>query len=178
MQLRLQNLWLKIFVLLQSLFLNVALFCVNAGGECKKAFLCMYSQWEIVLIFSGSVSFAFNRGNLHSVIVLTVSMTVYVSRQFEAEPQRYINKNRVRYRYLDNEVSCQQLFCRICPAIQWPNLGNLLHTKWVMPNETTGWRYVCKKKQLTFGFTPSHKSIYLHIAHSIFIHVCLWAELG
>ena len=33
------------------------------------------------------------------------------------KPQRYINKNRVRYRYLDNEVSCQQLFCYIRPAI-------------------------------------------------------------
>ncbi len=22
--------------------------------------------------------------------------------------------------------------CHICPAIWWPNLGNLLHTKWVM----------------------------------------------
>jgi hypothetical protein len=35
----------------------------------------------------------------------------------KAKPQRYINKNRVSYRYLDNEVSCQQLFCHIQPTI-------------------------------------------------------------
>ncbi len=29
------------------------------------------------------------------------------------KPQRYMNKNRVRYRYLDNEVSLQQHFVKI-----------------------------------------------------------------
>jgi len=28
-----------------------------------------------------------------------------------------IHKSRVHYRFLDNEVSCQQLFCHIRPAI-------------------------------------------------------------
>jgi len=46
--------------------------------------------------------------------------------------------NRGIYRYLCNEASNQQLFCCICPAVQWPNLGNLLHTIWVMQNKTFG----------------------------------------
>jgi len=53
-------------------------------------------------------------------------------------------------RYLCNEAVNQQLFCCICPAIWWTNLGNLLHTIRVMPNKT--------KKQLIFGFTPSIES--------------------
>jgi hypothetical protein len=43
--------------------------------------------------------------------------TAVPTQTINKNPQRYINKNRVCYRYLDNEVSCQQLFCCICPAI-------------------------------------------------------------
>ncbi len=38
------------------------------------------------------------------------------------KPQRYINKNRMRYRYPDNEDRCQQLFGHIFPAIYGANL--------------------------------------------------------
>jgi len=47
----------------------------------------------------------------------------------------------VHYRFLDDEVICKQLFCRICPAIQWPNIGNLPHTIWVMQNKNTRGRF-------------------------------------
>ncbi len=39
------------------------------------------------------------------------------SQRQAMKAQRYVNKNRVCYKYLDNEVSCQQLFCCICSAI-------------------------------------------------------------
>jgi len=86
-------------------------------------------------------------------------------------PQRYINKNRVRYRYLHNEVSCQQLFCCICFAISWPNLGNLLITLWVMPNETTRWWDVCNKKPANFWLHPPPMS--LDIYSALYFYLCI-----
>ncbi len=45
-----------------------------------------------------------------AVVVAVVVVVVVVNADIrEGSPQRYINKNRVHYRYLDNEVSCQQL---------------------------------------------------------------------
>ena len=89
--------------------------------------------------------------------------------------QRYINKNRVCYRYLYNEVICQQLYCRICPTIQWPNLGNLLHTVWVMPNETTKLQDIGNKKTANFWLHPPPPSCFIDIYGTLyFIHIYLW----
>ncbi len=105
---------------------------------------------------------------------LSCSETHYFAcaRPCELTSQRYINKNRVRYRFLDNKVSCQQLFCHIRSAIQWPNLGNLLHTVWVMQNNTTRWRDLCDKKQLISGFTPFLLSRYLQCTLFLFMYLC------
>ncbi len=91
------------------------------------------------------------------------------------QPQRYIDKNRARYRYLENEVSFQQLFCHIHPAIQWSNLGNLLHTVWVMQNNTTRWRDLCDKKTANFWLHPP--SCCLDIYSTLyFIYISLWVK--
>jgi len=72
-------------------------------------------------------------------------------------PQRYINKNRVCHGYLDNEVSCQQLFCHICPAIL------AIYYTLYGTNAT---------KEQIFGFTPSHESRNLKLPLLLFMYLC------
>jgi len=75
----------------------------------------------------------------------------------EFPPQRYINKNRVRFRYLDNEVSCQQHFVKIFtpPIIETntPVWLNFYHNR-----NTVCW---CKKVTLLFKMNGKYFTISL-----------------
>jgi len=89
--------------------------------------LCLFVNIYVVIYYLGQKIQIFCKMQtwIHEFVVANIVVTGFdcmhviakLETSSEFNPQRYINKNRVRYRYLDNEVSCQQLFWHIRPAI-------------------------------------------------------------
>jgi hypothetical protein len=71
--------------------------------------------------------------------------TACVSLIYEVNSQRYINKNRVRYRYLDIEVSLQQHFVKIFmpPIIKNEHTSVTQFLRWCLKSYSK-WTYFIK----------------------------------
>jgi len=88
-------------------------------------------------------------GNIMKAVCVAMFTSYRAFHRFV--PQRYINKNRVRYRYLDIEVSCQQHFVKIfTPPIIETNIP-------VWPTQfIINWNFTMngKRKSRPIGHSP------------------------